>query len=107
MTKERIQPIAKEKTPIKDDLRDLSKNVPWMVLFAATILFILFICIRLSVTAHYFKYFVGEQEVRFFGKQVASSGWRRPTTRWGRRWRWSASCWCPGSPSSWVGSRPC
>jgi GPH family glycoside/pentoside/hexuronide:cation symporter len=67
MTKERIQPIAKEKTPIKDDLKDLTKNVPWMVLFAATILFILFICIRLSVTTHYFKYFVGEQEVPFFG----------------------------------------
>ncbi len=67
MTRERIQPIAKEKTPIKDDLKDLSKNVPWMVLFAATILFILFVCIRLSVTAHYFKYYVGEQEITLFG----------------------------------------
>ncbi len=67
MTRERIQPIAKEKTPIKDDLRDITHNVPWMVLFAATILFILFVCIRLSVTAHYFKYFIGEQEVSLFG----------------------------------------
>jgi len=67
MTKERIQPIAKEKTPIKDDLRDITHNVPWMVLFAATILFILFVCIRLSVTAHYFKYYIGEQEVSIFG----------------------------------------
>ena len=32
-----------------------------MLLFAATILFILFVCIRLSVTTHYFKYYVGEQ----------------------------------------------
>jgi GPH family glycoside/pentoside/hexuronide:cation symporter len=60
-THERIQPIAKEKTSIKNDLKDLSKNVPWMLLFAVTILFILFVCIRLSVTAHYFKYYVGEQ----------------------------------------------
>lgn len=67
MTRERIQPIAKEKTPIKDDLRDITKNIPWMVLFAATILFILFVCIRLSVTAHYFKYYIGEQEVTIFG----------------------------------------
>jgi GPH family glycoside/pentoside/hexuronide:cation symporter len=66
MTKERVQPIAKEKTPLKDDLKDIVKNVPWMVLFAATILFILFVCIRLSVTAHYFKYFIGEQEFSFF-----------------------------------------
>jgi glycoside/pentoside/hexuronide:cation symporter, GPH family len=60
-THERIQPIAKERTSIKNDLKDLSKNVPWMLLFAVTILFILFVCIRMSVTTHYFKYYVGEQ----------------------------------------------
>ena len=32
-----------------------------------TILFILFVCIRSSVTAHYFKYYVGEQEYHIFG----------------------------------------
>jgi GPH family glycoside/pentoside/hexuronide:cation symporter len=60
-TRERIQPIAKEKTSVKNDLKDLSKNVPWMLLFIVTILFILFVCIRLSVTTHYFKYYIGEQ----------------------------------------------
>ncbi len=60
-TKERIQPIAKEKTSVKNDLKDLSKNIPWMLLFIVTILFILFVCIRMSVTTHYFKYYVGEQ----------------------------------------------
>jgi GPH family glycoside/pentoside/hexuronide:cation symporter len=61
-THERIQPIAKERTSIKNDLKDLSKNIPWIFLFAVTILFILFVCIRMSVTTHYFKYYVGEQE---------------------------------------------
>jgi GPH family glycoside/pentoside/hexuronide:cation symporter len=60
-THERIQPIAKEKTSIKDDLKDLSKNMPWVLLFVVTILFILFVCIRMSVTTHYFKYYIGEQ----------------------------------------------
>ncbi|MGD0339110.1 MAG: MFS transporter [Bacteroidota bacterium] len=60
-TRERIQPIAKEKTSIRDDLKDLSKNIPWMLLFVVTILFILFVCIRMSVTTHYFKYYIGEQ----------------------------------------------
>jgi GPH family glycoside/pentoside/hexuronide:cation symporter len=60
-THERIQPIAKEKTSIIRDLGDLIFNVPWLLLFIATILFILFVCIRLSVTAHYFKYYIGEQ----------------------------------------------
>ncbi len=60
-THERIQPIAKEKTSVRNDLKDLSKNIPWILLFVVTILFILFVCIRLSVTTHYFKYYVGEQ----------------------------------------------
>jgi GPH family glycoside/pentoside/hexuronide:cation symporter len=67
-THERIQPITKEKTSIKNDLKDLSKNMPWFLLFIVTILFILFVCIRMSVTTHYFKYYIGEQEVTFFGK---------------------------------------
>ncbi len=60
-TRERIQPIAKERTSVKDDLKDLSKNAPWILLFIVTILFILFVCIRMSVTTHYFKYYIGEQ----------------------------------------------
>jgi glycoside/pentoside/hexuronide:cation symporter, GPH family len=60
-TRERIVPIAKEKTPIHNDLKDLSKNVPWIWLFIVTILFILFVCFRLNVTTLYFKYYVGEQ----------------------------------------------
>lgn len=60
-TRERIQPIAKERTSVKNDLKDLSKNVPWMLLFVVTIFLILFVCIRMSVTTHYFKYYVGEQ----------------------------------------------
>ncbi|MBN1416324.1 MAG: MFS transporter [Bacteroidales bacterium] len=67
-TRERIQPIAKEKTSIKNDLKDLSKNIPWMLLFIVTILFILFVCIRLNVTTHYFKYYVGEQVVPWLTK---------------------------------------
>ncbi len=70
-THERIQPIAKEKTSIKNDLKDISKNTPWIVLFAVTILLILFVCIRLSITVHYFKYYVGTQQINFFGKSYS------------------------------------
>ncbi len=66
-THERIQPIAKEKTSIGRDLVDLKNNMPWLLLFIVTILFILFVCIRMSVTTHYFKYYIGEQEVTLFG----------------------------------------
>jgi glycoside/pentoside/hexuronide:cation symporter, GPH family len=62
-TKERIQPIATEKTNVKRDLKDILNNFPWLMLFSITILFILFNCIRLNVTTHYFKYYIGEQAV--------------------------------------------
>ena len=67
-THERIQPIAKEKTSVKNDLKDISRNTPWIILFAVTIFFILFVCIRLSITVHYFKYYIGTQQIVFFGK---------------------------------------
>lgn len=66
-TRERIQPIAKERTSVKNDLKDISRNTPWVVLFSVTILFILFVCIRLSITVHYFKYYVGTQQITLFG----------------------------------------
>ena len=62
-----MQPIAKEKTDVSRDLGDIVHNVPWILLFIVTILFILFVCIRLNVTTHYFKYYVGEQNVTLFG----------------------------------------
>jgi GPH family glycoside/pentoside/hexuronide:cation symporter len=64
---ERVLPIAKEKTNVARDLGDIIQNVPWILLFIVTILFILFVCIRMSVTTHYFKYYIGEQEVTLFG----------------------------------------
>jgi glycoside/pentoside/hexuronide:cation symporter, GPH family len=66
-TKERIQPIAKEKTNVAEDLGDLIVNVPWILLFIVTILFILFVCIRMNIITFYFKYYVGEQEINLFG----------------------------------------
>jgi glycoside/pentoside/hexuronide:cation symporter, GPH family len=67
-TKERVKPIAKEKSSISNDLKDLMKNDAWLMLFAVTILFILFVCIRISVTTHYFKYYIGPQDFTFMGK---------------------------------------
>jgi glycoside/pentoside/hexuronide:cation symporter, GPH family len=62
-TKERVQPPKGQKTPIKEDFRDLVANKPWLILTAMTLTFILFVGVRGSVTIHYLKYFVVEQEV--------------------------------------------
>lgn len=62
-TRERVRPPAAQKTSVWQDLHDLVTNRPWLVLLAATITFILFVAVRSSVTAHYFKYYVGSQAV--------------------------------------------
>ncbi|MFZ5495391.1 MAG: MFS transporter [Verrucomicrobiota bacterium] len=62
-TRERVQPPAAQRTSIRSDLRDLFANGPWLILFGTTIMFTLFVSVRLSATAHYFKYFVGTQVV--------------------------------------------
>jgi GPH family glycoside/pentoside/hexuronide:cation symporter len=68
-TKERVSPPKAQKTSVVRDLRDLVTNGPWLILLATTITFILFVAVRGSVTTHYFKYYVGTQEVNvpFFG----------------------------------------
>lgn len=67
-TKERVQPPKTQKTSIGKDLKDLFSNLPWLILLIVTITFILFVATRLSVAAHYFKYYVGEQSINILGK---------------------------------------
>ena len=64
-TRERVTPPEGQKTTISRDLKDLFANKPWVILLFTTIAFILFIATRMSVTTHYFKYFVGRQHVSF------------------------------------------
>lgn len=62
-TKERVQPPKSQKSSIKKDLYELVTNGPWIILLVTTILFILFVAVRSSVTVHYFKYYIGTQDV--------------------------------------------
>ncbi len=62
-TRERVSPPKAQKTSVGRDLKDLVTNGPWLILLVTTITFILFVAVRSSVSAHYFKYFVGTQEV--------------------------------------------
>lgn len=67
-TRERVTPPKTQKTSVRQDLRDLLTNLPWLLLLITTLIFILFVSTRLSVTAHYFKYYVGDQSFSLFGK---------------------------------------
>lgn len=62
-TKERVKPPVNQQTNIGQDLKDLINNKPWVVLLLTTMAYVLFTAIRSSVAAHYFKYYVGSQEL--------------------------------------------
>lgn len=61
-TKERVQPPAEQQKNLKQDLKNLFKNRPWVILFFVGIVsFIMFALQNLSI-AYYFKYYIGKEE---------------------------------------------
>jgi len=70
-TKERIKPPADPHASVAKDLKFLVTNNAWVLLLCTTLTWILFIALRSSVSAHYFKYFIyagePEQALTFMG----------------------------------------
>jgi glycoside/pentoside/hexuronide:cation symporter, GPH family len=66
-TRERVAPPPAQQNNLKEDLKNLFKNRPWVILFFVGIVsFIMFALQNLSI-AYYFKYYVGqEQSVQLF-----------------------------------------
>jgi len=61
-TKERVAPPAAQKSSLGDDLRDLFRNGPWLVLFFAAFLTLTNTGMRSGSGVYYFKYVVGDFE---------------------------------------------
>ncbi len=72
-TKERVHPPKGQKTRLKDDLKDLAKNKPWLMIGGATVFQLTHILIRTSCIIYYFTYFVQDQEVMLLGRLYSFS----------------------------------
>ena len=66
-TKERVKPPKEQKSYLKGDLRDLSRNKPWLLIGGATVFQLTYITIRNGSIIYYFKYFVRDQQLMLFG----------------------------------------
>jgi sugar (glycoside-pentoside-hexuronide) transporter len=55
-TRERIQPDPQQKTSLTQDLSDLFRNLPWIVLFLATLFYFAAIVVRGNVMLPYFRF---------------------------------------------------
>ena len=62
-TKERIQPDPQQKTSLTQDLSDLFKNRPWVMLFLATLFYFAAIVVRGNVMLPYFRFVAGNVDL--------------------------------------------
>ncbi|MGE5486656.1 MAG: MFS transporter [bacterium] len=60
-TKERIQPDPNQKSSLSQDIKDLFRNGPWIVLFFVTVLIFVGLSMRSSTMLYYFKYCAGNE----------------------------------------------
>jgi GPH family glycoside/pentoside/hexuronide:cation symporter len=66
-TKERLIPPVK-KSLLKEDLKDIFKNKPWFIILGAAISVLIFNSLREGAMLFYFTYYIGSQDVVFFGE---------------------------------------
>jgi len=89
-TKERIVPKPEQKSTLKEDLSDLSKNRPWIIMLLLTTLVFITLAMKGGGYVYYFKNYVDNQQlaefitpvtdalsgigINFFGKDPVAAG---------------------------------
>ncbi|WP_435354719.1 MFS transporter [Emticicia sp. SJ17W-69] len=70
-TKERIQPASTtEKSTIRQDLTDLSKNRPWIIMLLVTILVFITLALKGGMYIYYFKYYLNPASQAAFLEEI-------------------------------------
>ena len=62
-TRERVVPVAQKNSDVSQDIKDLTRNGPWIILFFLALIIMITITLRASTAAYYFKYFVGQPDL--------------------------------------------
>ena len=62
-TRERIQPPPQQRSAVRQDMLDLLRNRPWLVLFALALIIMITIVMRSGSLVYYLKYYVGRPEL--------------------------------------------
>ena len=62
-TRERIAPPPQQRSDVKQDLRDLLDNRPWLVLFVLALVIMITIVMRSGATVYYLKYYVARPDL--------------------------------------------
>ena len=65
-TRERVTPPPGQKTNVREELRELFHNWPWVMLLVTSVLSTTFVALRSGSTLFYFKYVVGDDGTPIF-----------------------------------------
>ncbi|MNQ73795.1 Inner membrane symporter YicJ [compost metagenome] len=65
-TKERIVPKPEQKSSVKEDLNDLMKNKPWLIMLALTTLVFITLAMKGGSYVYYFENYVDKQQLAIF-----------------------------------------
>jgi len=71
-TRERIVPNPEQKSSLKDDLSDLSKNKPWLIMLSLTILIFITLAMKGGSYVYYFNNYVDKAALASFISPVLS-----------------------------------
>jgi GPH family glycoside/pentoside/hexuronide:cation symporter len=61
-SKERVQPSTALPSSLKEDLKNLFKNRPWMILACVGIISFVMFAMQNAAIAYYFKYYIGKED---------------------------------------------
>lgn len=74
-TKERIVPAPEQKSSLAQDLKDLTRNRPWLIMLAATILVFITLAMKGGTYLYYFENYVSKEALAEF---LANFGFKNP-----------------------------
>jgi len=72
-TRERILPVQDKKSSVTQDLKDLSKNRPWVIMLFLTILVFITLALKGGMYIYYFKYYLNESAIASFLEHIGFS----------------------------------
>ncbi|MBC6905278.1 MFS transporter [Saccharophagus sp. K07] len=68
-TKERVQPVV-EKSRLSDDIKDLTKNLPWVLMLLVTVLVFIGLALKGGSYIYYFQYYVSAPDAARFLDEI-------------------------------------
>ncbi len=69
-TRERVVPEAEQNTSVRQDLADLAKNRPWLLMLTLTVLVFINLALKGGMYVYYFKYYLDEASLASFLQHI-------------------------------------